>query len=1146
MDSKFLNRQLLCWLSYDPYFKDSIGTGNRVCYLYPRYIVNHGKFEWIDSQLNFPTFGRIAVRLNGQETAEQLYQRLGPVVSARINTDPQANYNTNNYYQLRYNPAYGRDRSEIWLETFDSSTFYEIKESNQDLNSILRYHECDSFNESDCFSNYIILRIGNMLYGPFEPEMRAGVMKLNGLERYDFMIGGYPIAKFDQDILTIRDQRDRDMLYALPTNLLPNPQESNRSYDMIDQPRLVEMFLDRVRAQLNLSRQDIRPITTFCQELFKGNQSINLSEQRLQTVKQLLPLIYLDRNLYQNIIELTLDNDEFREHFISTILSEDGDELLRQLPSSYVDDVKSALLNKTQDTLLEDQQLARAVTKAKASAAAPVSFDLLQDGATLTNIKNLIGEGNNILDKLNAIYSSLALAADPDIDMDMAVSTTALNPTLIAHFMDVGGLIVKLCANVRTMMHSALGHDKNLAKNADLQALSSELDALYLNLNQRLSDLQGSKILAEYTKNYHGVTDLSVKLEEISTLAGTGAAATQEAWTDVKNEAANKVAQQAAQKLAQSRSKAATPAATDAPAAIPEELQQELTQLRKALVAQQDQNRILQSQNKQLSEELSLYDEGRVSQLISGKKNTKASKNAPANPAFEQTTKALDTLSAAIESKQQEAKELNLKIIEQNSAINERQQTLEALNQQIEQAKSQQKEQQQLATQLEGKLKTALSAYQDKAAAAVKLIDAKIIGSLLGAIPIGVSAPVATAVTPTSAKNSKLRNSEASSEETMAQLAPDFDTKLLAEVKSVDNANKILDRVTNYLNKVGHRNLERNDVANYLICITQGFITTFAGEPGTGKTSLCNLLARALGLARLDGADRFSEVSVERGWTSLKDMIGYYNPLTKRMEKSNAEIFDAFMELNREAQWASDGSAYNPAKIAPYFILLDEANLSPIEHYWAAFFRNCDFSPLSERTISLGGNANWLLPDHLRFLATVNFDHTTEELSPRFLDRSWVITLEPSVVELEPDNSPDHDETMVPFASLMQAFSAHEGDKLDASLEQKWEAIQAIFADESCAMPLRPRNIRMVYNYCVVAARCMSRNSPTTRFAPLDYAVAQKILPTINGSGERYRILIEKLIAECGEQNMPLCARHLKRIQRTGGAELGFYQFFAR
>lgn len=74
----------------------------------------------------------------------------------------------------------------------------------------------------------------------------------------------------------------------------------------------------------------------------------------------------------------------------------------------------------------------------------------------------------------------------------------------------------------------------------------------------------------------------------------------------------------------------------------------------------------------------------------------------------------------------------------------------------------------------------------------------------------------------------------------------------------------------------------------------------------------------------------------------------------------------------------------------------------------------------------------------------------------------------------------------------------------------------------------------------------MKCNTPGTMFAPLDYAVAQKILPTINGTGERYAYLVKELLAECADQSMPICAKHLERIERNGSADLGFYQFFSR
>ena len=72
----------------------------------------------------------------------------------------------------------------------------------------------------------------------------------------------------------------------------------------------------------------------------------------------------------------------------------------------------------------------------------------------------------------------------------------------------------------------------------------------------------------------------------------------------------------------------------------------------------------------------------------------------------------------------------------------------------------------------------------------------------------------------------------------------------------------------------------------------------------------------------------------------------------------------------------------------------------------------------------------------------------------------------------------------------------------------------------------------------------MSKDSVDEKFAPLDYAVAQKILPSINGSGDVYRKLVDDLLAECG--SMPLCNKHLIRIKQVANDNMGFYQFFGR
>lgn len=359
---------------------------------------------------------------------------------------------------------------------------------------------------------------------------------------------------------------------------------------------------------------------------------------------------------------------------------------------------------------------------------------------------------------------------------------------------------------------------------------------------------------------------------------------------------------------------------------------------------------------------------------------------------------------------------------------------------------------------------------------------------------------------------------------------------LLLHTAPIDHRG-IIERVGDFIREQAHRDVTNNDVANYLICITQGFITTFAGEPGTGKTSLCNILAKALGLMADAPQKRFVDISVERGWASHKDFIGYYNPLSKEMERSNGDVFEAFERMDAECD-------LDQSSIAPFVILLDEANLSPIEHYWAAFLRNCDFTSAANRSIPLGGTKSFKLPEHLRFLATVNFDHTTEELSPRFLDRSWVIMLEPSRIDDEIDEDIENFEDIISFGAMKAAFGIGENDVIDEAIQNKWNAIQKIFRDRS--LQIMPRNLKMVRNYCAVACRCMDRDTPETKFAPLDYALSQKILPTINGNGENYRMLIDDLLKECTTQNMPVSAKHLERMKRVAENNMGFFQFFSR
>lgn len=222
--------------------------------------------------------------------------------------------------------------------------------------------------------------------------------------------------------------------------------------------------------------------------------------------------------------------------------------------------------------------------------------------------------------------------------------------------------------------------------------------------------------------------------------------------------------------------------------------------------------------------------------------------------------------------------------------------------------------------------------------------------------------------------------------------------ELLSKVNGLSAIEKSPDELVEYLCRTVQTvrpSYKKNTIVNIAICLTQGFLTVFSGEPGYGKTSICNIFGEVLGLNKIaecvdctkesmDSIKRYVPVSVERGWTSKRDFVGYFNPLSKTFDKSNRSVYDALHQLDTEKR---EGVCK-----FPYVILLDEANLSPMEYYWADFMNICDDLG-HESKVNLGGDYVFGIPETLHFLATINNDHTTETLSPRLIDRAWIVSL---------------------------------------------------------------------------------------------------------------------------------------------------------
>lgn len=374
---------------------------------------------------------------------------------------------------------------------------------------------------------------------------------------------------------------------------------------------------------------------------------------------------------------------------------------------------------------------------------------------------------------------------------------------------------------------------------------------------------------------------------------------------------------------------------------------------------------------------------------------------------------------------------------------------------------------------------------------------------------------------------------------------------LLAKVNAVRVEEKTPEELIKYLCEtvqVLRPTYSRNTIVNIAICMTQGFLTVFSGEPGCGKTSICNIFGQVLGLnkvadyvdcaeAEKNSVRRFVPVSVERGWTSKRDFIGYYNPLSKTFDKSNRRVYDALRQLDAEKR---DG-----INKLPYVVLLDEANLSPMEYYWSDFMNICDDLSV-QSCVNLGENYVYGIPETLHFLATINNDHTTETLSPRLIDRAWIITLPQQYSAISQGEELSHDQVdIVTWASLRKAFIPQKEECVfSAEVQKIYDSIIVLLRKKH--FTVSPRIDMAIKRYWAVASKWFEMDETKTDAATVafDYAVVQRILPKIVGNGETFEKWLEEFRALCSNNGLNMCATVLKDIIDRGNQQMKYYQFF--
>jgi 5-methylcytosine-specific restriction protein B len=319
-----------------------------------------------------------------------------------------------------------------------------------------------------------------------------------------------------------------------------------------------------------------------------------------------------------------------------------------------------------------------------------------------------------------------------------------------------------------------------------------------------------------------------------------------------------------------------------------------------------------------------------------------------------------------------------------------------------------------------------------------------------------------------------------------------------------------------------------------------------SGLAGSGKTKLADAFASWV---CSDYAAQIRLIPVGADWSSNENLLGYADALRpdsycKPASGSLDLLLAACADPNR-----------------PYFLILDEMNLSHVERYFADLLSAIE----SGRELGLHGGTGTLdgippklsLPENLFIIGTVSVDETTYMFSPKVLDRANVIEFrvtadqidrfltEPSKIRLEEleAKGAGYGELFVhearSLAPRLSAIPARISLGVDYSRELNDRLVEAFGALAVVGAEFGFRTAyeisRFVYFHAILVG-------PGWTFKDaLDAQVLQKLLPKLHGSERRLGPVLATLGAFCEKYSLTESKEKIDRM--TNRLKDGFTSF---
>ena len=321
-----------------------------------------------------------------------------------------------------------------------------------------------------------------------------------------------------------------------------------------------------------------------------------------------------------------------------------------------------------------------------------------------------------------------------------------------------------------------------------------------------------------------------------------------------------------------------------------------------------------------------------------------------------------------------------------------------------------------------------------------------------------------------------------------------------------------ISKLINYINETGLL-YDATLIKRFAFSLMAKRFLILSGLAGSGKTQLAIAFAKALA----ESDDQVQIVSVGADWTNREPLLGFPNALKEgHYEKPESKALDLLIKANKEE---------NSNK--PFFLILDEMNMSYVERYFADFLSSME----SDEPISLWENsednevpAKISLPKNLFIIGTINVDETTYMFSPKVLDRANVIEFKISekemnkfLTEMKPVN---RNSINFKAASMGQSFVelaackeiADNNENIKKTLESFFTNLKAVNAEFGY------RSATEIFRFIRQALQNdedFEEEKRLTIEQILDCAIVQKLLPKLHGSRKKLEPVLQALWKEC-------------------------------